>query len=56
MIKSSKDYDQKNLHANGCSCCNTKQERRTVKKATKRREETRWRRETQDEKRGGSDA
>ena len=31
-----------NLHYNGCSCCNSKAERRTVKKINKRREERAW--------------
>lgn len=31
-----------NLHADGCSCCNTKRERRVVKHSAKQREKREW--------------
>lgn len=32
-------------HQTGCSCCNTKQERRAAKHSSKRKEARRWRKD-----------
>lgn len=42
MLKNGRT-DMKNLHANGCSCCNSKGDRRKVKHSAKRREKKEWR-------------
>lgn len=43
MLKS-KDYQAVDkLCYNGCSCCNSKQKRRTAKKNVKRKQERAWR-------------
>ena len=44
MLKSGKDNVHTGLAADGCSCCNTRQERRTETKIRKRKEEREWKR------------
>lgn len=46
MLKNGKNAPNK-LHNNGCSCCNTKQERRVVRKIARLKEKLRWKRDQQ---------
>lgn len=41
MLKNGRNHTFK-LAADGCSCCNTRQERRTETKIRKRKEEREW--------------
>jgi hypothetical protein len=44
MLKNGRNHTYK-LKADGCSCCNTRQERRTETKILKRKEERQWKKE-----------
>ena len=45
MLKNGTNYLHGNLNHAGCSCCNTKQERRAAKKALKAKEKATWKKE-----------
>ena len=47
MLKNGKDNVHTGLAADGCSCCNTKPERRKETHIRKRREERKWKKEEQ---------
>lgn len=49
MLKNGKsDKPLWNLHAFGCSCCNTKQQRRRAKHSMKSKEKTSWKKEARE--------
>lgn len=45
MLKSGRSDATRGLHYDGCSCCNTKAQRRASKKSVKRKEARAWRRD-----------
>ena len=47
MLKSKQLIAADKLYHLGCSCCNSKQERRTAKKNAKRKEGRAWRKDQQ---------
>lgn len=47
MLKNGRSDATRGLHTDGCSCCNTRAERRAAKKAVKAKEKASWKREAQ---------
>lgn len=43
MVKNGRAHATGNLHGGGCSCCNSRQERRSAIHTAKRAEERAWR-------------
>lgn len=45
MLKNGKNTNHGNLKNGGCSCCNSKSDRRKPKKSAKAREKREWKRD-----------
>jgi hypothetical protein len=51
MLKNGRSDATRGLHADGCSCCNTRAERRAAKRGAKRKGQAEARREIEREQR-----